>query len=104
MAPSSCRITSGDPFFAQARAQSRLMGLLNPFVNAQAESKTQPVTVFCSLFWGAANTSEPVAMRTAKAAKRLVIKTSHLLSRLRGAVDATGRVYLQGCPKSNSAK
>src|SRR5713226_5983029 len=86
MEPSSCRMTSGDPFLAPARAQSRLMGLLNPFVNAQAESRTPPVTVFCSPGWAAAHTSEPVVMRSAQAAKRLVIRTSQECES--GPVDA----------------
>src|SRR2546426_1735992 len=40
--PLSSRITSGDPAFAQARAQSLLTGFLRFFINAQAESRTYP--------------------------------------------------------------
>jgi len=39
-------MTSGEPFFAHATAQSALMGFFRPFVNAHAESRTHPVTVF----------------------------------------------------------
>jgi hypothetical protein len=41
-------MTSGDPFLAQDTAQSALIGLFSPFVKAQAESSTHPVTVFWS--------------------------------------------------------
>jgi hypothetical protein len=41
-------MTSGDPFLAQDTAQSTLIGLVSPFVKAQAESSTHPVTVFWS--------------------------------------------------------
>src|SRR5579859_5675986 len=51
MEPSFVRITSCDPSLAQASAQSRLIGLSSPFVNAQAESRTYPSTMagFCGL-------------------------------------------------------
>src|SRR5437016_4837615 len=45
MVPSSPRITRGDPVLAQARAQSALTGFLRFLMNAQAESRTYPVTV-----------------------------------------------------------
>src|SRR5215467_368993 len=45
MVPSSARITSGEPAFAQEIAHSLLMGLSRPFVKAHAESRTYPLTV-----------------------------------------------------------
>src|SRR5260370_4860727 len=45
MVPSSPRITRGDPVLAQASAQSALTGFLRFLMNAQAESRTYPVTV-----------------------------------------------------------
>src|SRR5437868_14056905 len=44
MVPSSLRITSGEPAFAQAVAHSALIGFFNSFVNAHAESSTYPFT------------------------------------------------------------
>src|SRR5437660_1122628 len=38
-------MTIGEPAFAQAMAHSALIGFLNPLVNAQAESRTYPLTV-----------------------------------------------------------
>src|SRR5450755_877215 len=58
-------MTSCDPLRAQARAQSRLTGLLSPLVKAQAESRTHPVTVF----WGASSARARDAVRMARAAK-----------------------------------
>src|SRR5437667_12099412 len=45
MAPSSARITNGEPPLAQARAQSLLPGFCRFLINAQAESRTKPLTV-----------------------------------------------------------
>src|SRR5260370_24187774 len=50
--PSSCKMTSGDPFLAQDTAQSMLMAFFSPLIKAHAESRTQPVIVF----WSAAKT------------------------------------------------
>src|SRR3954470_5808214 len=44
MVPSSLRITSGEPAFAQAVAHSALIGFFNSFVNVHAESSTYPFT------------------------------------------------------------
>jgi hypothetical protein len=45
MTPLGASITRGDPAFAQAIAHSELIGFFKPFVNAQAESSTYPLTV-----------------------------------------------------------
>src|ERR1039457_2479794 len=45
MVPLSVRITNGEPAFAQAVAHSALIGFFSPLVNAQAESRTYPLTV-----------------------------------------------------------
>src|SRR6266576_4772150 len=60
MVPLSLKITKGEPAFAHAVAHSLLMGLSKPFVNAQAESSTYPLTV----------TAFPVIGPAAKAAAR----------------------------------
>ena len=48
MEPSSSKIMSGNYFLAQDTVQSTLMGFVSPLVKAHAESRTQPVMVFCS--------------------------------------------------------
>src|ERR1017187_8988964 len=65
MDPSSCRMTSGDPFLAQETAQSTLMGFFSPWVKAHAESMTHPVTVFCSAAKPDALARMPRTMETA---------------------------------------
>jgi hypothetical protein len=50
IAPSSRRITSGEPLFAQAFAHAILIGFSRPFVYAHEESITQPlIDVFLPL-------------------------------------------------------
>jgi hypothetical protein len=50
MVPSSDRITSGEPAFAQATAHSGLVGFLRFLVKAQAESRTYPfIVLYCAL-------------------------------------------------------
>ena len=90
MVPSSCRMTRGEPDFAHLSAQSLLMGFESPFVKAQAESSTQPVTVFVVPVSAAQTSVEP---------KR------HARARLRqNAALIIERVYTGMCRGQNSLK
>src|SRR5947207_13123113 len=60
MVPLSLKIIKGEPAFAHAVAHSLLMGLSKPFVKAQAESNTYPLTA----------TAFPVMVPAARAAAR----------------------------------
>src|SRR6266436_5125528 len=70
MVPSSPRITRGDPALAQASAQSALTGFLRFLMNAQAESRTYPVTV--AHFSCARTAHRTVATRTISTTRNFI--------------------------------